>query len=363
VGERVLRSLTINETEALRAAGAAESMTRLLEAKGPEAKMVAWAHNAHFQRTPFFPGVQSMAGHLSRSLGDEHVTVGFAFGEGEFRGIDLASGEIRAFGLAPAPPGTFDAALATVDHPIYAIDLRKSPRSGPTHEWLRGCPPMRVMTSVWTDDEDLATAVWDPLDKPNGFSWADPRDCFDILIYVKTTTAARGHHDWPWAEFSPVRGEVHADPGALRPEAGSDGQPIGWLAELGSGPAAYSLEITDGACAVSRGSAPAYWPGDAQLSRTFKANAYRGTRVRFSARTGSDRAEIGDGTYVYLRADPPASAAQGQFTYDNPLAFALGSQHAELEVSPSAETLTIGLVFSGIGQAEFHDLAFSAVDG
>jgi erythromycin esterase len=359
-GERQLRCLTVNERFAMRSGSAAETIGRLLDTAGPESRMVAWAHNGHFQRTSFVPGVEPIGARLSTAFGSRHVTLGFAFNEGQFRAIDLASGEIRAFTLPPSPAGTLDAALATFDAPMFALDLRAAPRSGPAHEWLASGPPMRVMTSTWTDDEELVSTVWGPLDKPNSLSWADPRDCFDLLIFVRSTTASRGNHpDWPNG-FVSLAEEVLPSPGNLGFVAGPDGHPTGWLVQSGAGPAAYRVEVADGALMMSRSGTPPYWGGDARVSRAFSAEPYRERRVRFSVRIEDGFAGAGRGE-AYLRVNGPGPAVPSQYSVQFPLALALGSRSLEADVPPVAESITIGLVGSGNGRAVFRNPSFEVL--
>ena len=360
-GERLLRSVTVNERFAGRSSGAAETIGRLLELAGTESRMVAWAHNGHFQRANFVPGVESIGARLSKSFGKRHVTLGFAFSEGQFRAIDLASGEIRVFTLPPSPVGSLDAALATFDAPIFAIDLREAPRSGAVHEWLAGEPPTRVMTSTWTEDEELVSTVWGPLDKPNSLNWADPRDCFDILIFVRSTTASRGNHpDWP-NSFLSLTEDVLPSAGYLGFVADADGRPEGWLIQSAPRPAGYRVDVADGALVMSRGGAPSYWGGDGRVSRAFSAVPYRGRRVRFSVRIEAESAGTSGRAQAYLRMDGPAAAVPSQYAVRFPLALALGSGDLEADVPPAAESITIGLVLSGNGRAVFRDPAFQAL--
>ena len=61
------------------------------------------------------------------------MNFGFAFDQGSFRALDMADKSgVHPFTVAPAPEGTLDAALAATGIPIFALDLRTSPKDGPS---------------------------------------------------------------------------------------------------------------------------------------------------------------------------------------------------------------------------------------
>ena len=53
----------------------------------PHEKMIVWAHNVHVQFS--HDGARSMGRHLRERLGADYLAVGFLFGHGEFRAVEL----------------------------------------------------------------------------------------------------------------------------------------------------------------------------------------------------------------------------------------------------------------------------------
>jgi erythromycin esterase len=142
------------------------------------AKIVLWAHNFHVMNGTDPMGIQMMGGRLRKIYGDQMVTFGFAFNQGSFRGA-LGAG-YKDYTVSPLSNESLDATLAASGIPLFALDLRAAPKSGPVAEWLAAEHPTRnVMTGYM--EEHPEHSVFKQVVK----------DRYDALLFVEKTTAAR----------------------------------------------------------------------------------------------------------------------------------------------------------------------------
>src|SRR5262249_52954527 len=149
-------------------------------AEGPGARAVLWAHNGHVQHAPD-AGLINMGSHLRAELGGaDYRAVGFAFDQGGFRAVGPDS-VLRDYVVGPAPEDFVDGALAATGIPLFALDLMHIPAAGPVAAWMAAMPNQRSIGAIFDPDNELAYA-----------DMSDPRDNFDVLVFVETTTAARG---------------------------------------------------------------------------------------------------------------------------------------------------------------------------
>lgn len=162
----------------------AENVRWVLETLGPDARVMLWAHNWHVTTKPMAPGTGRMGTHLAEALGDEYVAVGFAFDRGQFRAGDrrpgAEPGSHAAMAVGPAKEGSIDAVLAGAGLPLFALDLRAVPASGPVAAWMAAPHPLRdVGASFLPSGEDgyyLDTALLDD---------------YDAIVFVGETSASR----------------------------------------------------------------------------------------------------------------------------------------------------------------------------
>ncbi len=114
-----------------------------LEREGPEGRIVLWAHNSHLQKSPleFDDDLSPAQGaalekrlgeFLDSMIGDDYVSVGFAYGQGTDSGWSSYQTDIPN----PPRPGSLDEAMARVGLPMFVLDLRSVPREGLAYEWL-----------------------------------------------------------------------------------------------------------------------------------------------------------------------------------------------------------------------------------
>src|SRR5262249_8215864 len=95
---------------AIRDPAMAETALALLDAEGPGAKAILWAHNGHVKRSPGFDfpnwpfrlETPLMGNELYRKLGAEYVPVGFAFNQGGLR-VQVAGRDMGTRVVGPAP--------------------------------------------------------------------------------------------------------------------------------------------------------------------------------------------------------------------------------------------------------------------
>jgi len=157
-----------------------------LRQDGPAGRVVVWAHDYHTSRTAisFFEG-QSMGEALARRFQRGYLSVGFAFGAGEFMaewypapGTSQPSGVTRQGQLTTlhvgAPrPGDGEYALAALTPRDFTLDLR-----GVTPAWMKREQTFRRYGSgyndLWADQSRLRSSL---------------TKTFDVLVFVHRTTA------------------------------------------------------------------------------------------------------------------------------------------------------------------------------
>ncbi|MGH8248661.1 MAG: erythromycin esterase family protein, partial [Gammaproteobacteria bacterium] len=122
---------------------------------------------------------EPMGASLRKMFGDQMVVFGFAFNQGSFQAIRQGKG-LQTFTVPPAPPASLDATLAATGIPLFALDLRKAPKSGPVAAWLIESHKTRSIGAVYAEDT------------PHGYmSDLKALDNFDALLFIEKTTAAR----------------------------------------------------------------------------------------------------------------------------------------------------------------------------
>jgi erythromycin esterase len=162
----------------------AENVRRILDDEGPGAKIVLWAHNGHVAKDKHMWTPRPMGRFLREALGDALYAFGFSFHRGSFRAYNLSEKKdaregVVPFTVQPPPAETLEGTLAATGMPILAMDLRRLPKSGPAHEWLRRGQLTREVGAVFSDEGEYLTPVL-------------PLDSYDGLLFVENTTPSRG---------------------------------------------------------------------------------------------------------------------------------------------------------------------------
>jgi erythromycin esterase len=340
----------------------AENVGALMAFDGPDAKMVLWAHNGHAQRASYAgQDIESMGGHLHRMFGADHVVVGFSFNQGSFQAMGSKGEGLVEFTVEGAPEHSLDAVGALVGPAVFAVDLRTAPSSGPVHEWLASKPRTRSIGALFGHDVEQYFLV--PV---------DPRDNFDIVVFVETTNAARRN---PTAVRPPVVGmAVEATPKNLDfADLDEDRRPVGWTLPAqpprGAHTATLASDGPDGAAElnIARAESPWRW-GDGIVRQAFDAAPYRGARVRFEADIRAE-APVGGGGLIGVTARRPA-AEGGMLRGPETVAHADSSgaivregswsrRSVELDIPDDATEVVVAMLLAGNGDAWFANLAVS----
>ncbi|MFO0830287.1 MAG: erythromycin esterase family protein [Phycisphaerales bacterium] len=151
-----------------------EAMARnvlwLLE-QNPDAKVVLWAHNMHMSTQPGFQGR-----FLRDALGDQYVSVGFAAGAGQYYAMPGPARQGFVHDLTPAAPDSVEALFEQAGFTIAALDLHKAEKKTAGSRWAFEPRTIRTIGALATDEQFGRYAM---------------RDTFDVLIYIRDTTAAR----------------------------------------------------------------------------------------------------------------------------------------------------------------------------
>ena len=173
----VLQCMQTRAHEVSRDSSMAANVKWMLD-HSPRGKIVLWAHNGHVMTA----GGNSMGSALRRIYGDQMVVFGFAFNQGSFRAVAQGGGGLKEFTVPPAPAGSMDATLATSGFPIFAVDLRDAPKTGPVASWLNSEHGTRSIGAAYPRDSPYAD-IFDQV----------VAQAYDALLFVEKTTASRGN--------------------------------------------------------------------------------------------------------------------------------------------------------------------------
>jgi erythromycin esterase len=177
----------------------ADNVSALLEAEGPQTKALLLAHNEHVQRAPvswFSPVMtfSSMGNFLHARFGAEQAVIGFSFNQGSFRAVATTDSldpgsaydpRMHEWAVGAAPAHFVDAALARTGLPLFALNLKAVPQNGPVAQWMASKPWQRAIGLSFS--HGTVNAPPPPI-KPYQKS-GDPRDRYDVLVFVESTTA------------------------------------------------------------------------------------------------------------------------------------------------------------------------------
>jgi erythromycin esterase len=352
------------KSHVIREQSMAGNIRALLKAEGPDAKALLWAHNGHVQRAPIpalagLVDVVTMGSLLHAEFGDEMVVVGFGFNQGGFQARGGGDSQLRDHVVGPAPESFFDAALAATGIPLFALDLKHVPADGPAAKWMVSKPPQRSIGAVFDPARD---------GKHPNIDVYDPRSCFDVLLFVETTTAARGNKR-P-AQTDPATGANRAPTNLAL--AGSGAVPDGWRM-LNRSLYPYAATVVEEespgggrAVRIARAGSPLPW-GDGALTQSFPVTQWRGRQVVFSAAVSAEEARAGTGARLVVRVLPKGSdnvdaveaiqVVQSDFVVSAPK---WTRQSLAVDIPRDAERLQISLVVTGNAVGWFGDLRFDA---
>lgn len=169
----VLQGMQMRSNEVSRDRSMADNVKWIVD-RSRGAKVVLWAHNGHVATAG-----ESMGSALRKRFGDQMVVAGFAFNQGSFQAISPGQ-QLRQFTVPAAPPGSLDATLAAAEIPLFAIDLRQAPRSGPVAAWMNEPHKSRSIGAMYSEQTPDAYMID-----------VAAREWFDVILFVDKTAAAR----------------------------------------------------------------------------------------------------------------------------------------------------------------------------
>ena len=179
---RVLEQwVELNEQEsddfALRDRAMADNLRWIAEVAEPEARIVAWAHNAHVANA--VTSRPWMGSHLAKELGDAYLPIGFLFHHGSFQANDYTGARrgLAEFTLGAPLPGTLEDTFARAGWPLAVLDLRRPP-AGAVADWLDRRQRMRETGAGFSNEQNMLVSRVLPHE-------------FEAVIYVESTTRAR----------------------------------------------------------------------------------------------------------------------------------------------------------------------------
>jgi len=173
----VMQCMQMRAKEVSRDRSMADNIKWILD-NNPGAKIVLWAHNGHVA-TGGYGGYEPMGVALRKMFGAQMVVFGFAFNQGSFQAVEIGKG-LHDFNVPVAPLGSLDATFAATGIPLFALDLRDAPKSGPVAEWLSAPHTSRSIGAVYS--ESSAAQYLMDLTAPHSY---------DAMLFVEKTTAAR----------------------------------------------------------------------------------------------------------------------------------------------------------------------------
>jgi erythromycin esterase len=331
----------------------AENVRWALDHEGEDGKVIVWAHNGHISaeaEARFAP----LGHHLRTFLGEAYTAVGLFFDEGEFRAFAVPrtiGARTRTFRVGPAPTGTLEEALRTAASDRFGLTLRDLPEGGPVAAWFEA--EHRERGIGWAFDPD----------KPDyGLGSGRPRRSYDILFYVKGSTATR-----PLASAEPEAFPVLDAPTDLDLEAAD---PARAWSVFGSA-YGYSIAATrerpfQGASALVV--ARAAWPLRAEAfggaRQRVRAELWRGSTLhaRLAARVDDART---DGARVWVRASRDAGVSSKEVGFAEMRVRGTGFRSYELTmaVPGDADTLDFGIALVGDGRAFLDAVVLEKVAG
>ncbi|MCK6477002.1 MAG: erythromycin esterase family protein [Phycisphaerales bacterium] len=149
----------------------AENVGWILD-QNPGARAVLWAHNWHVRdESPW------MGSHLRARYGKDYVNLAFCSSSGQYYAVNAGRGGMGVHALQEPPPDSFEAMLQADGRPILLVDLRAAVPGDPASGWLTESRPFGGVIGA--------------LQMPHHYFPAQMRGPFDLLLYIRDTTAAR----------------------------------------------------------------------------------------------------------------------------------------------------------------------------
>lgn len=171
----------------------AENAKWILENEGPDTRMVVWAHNFHISVAPY-PGrpYVFMGMHLRKMLGNDFISLGFAFNRGSFQALDFTTPRpgyfiLKRFSVGPYT-GSYGKAMARTGLPFFYLDLRRFPSKGVVHDWFARPHVLKWINTIYDGEKEIKHLFHLP-------------SLHDGVIFIEKTTRAR---PLPSSDSAPV---------------------------------------------------------------------------------------------------------------------------------------------------------------
>jgi erythromycin esterase len=333
----------------------AENVAWVLDAFGPGARMVLWAHNGHVSRAAESPMGVTMGANLSRRYGKDLVVFGFAFDQGTFQAV--GDGGLRNFTVPAAPSGSVDAMLRATGLQLFALDLRQLRSSSPAGQWLASRRVTRSVGAMYSEATADQYFVREVLPAR-----------YDVLAFVATTTAARPNTP---AASARTQKRPPPEPAAVNlsfEDGPLAGAPKGWTTSRQAAEEGWTVVVTDRdpfegkfAVTISRARTDAPKTFGNVLQR-IDATPWRGKRIRLRAAVKADVAGTGGQAQLWMRVDRPGGK-MGFFDNmdDHPIHDpAWRVYEIEGDVAGDAEAIAFGLFVLTGGKAYLDSVSLAA---
>ena len=119
----------------------------------PLSRIMVWAHNSHIKKSG-----GSMGKYLKDSLGDDYVTVGFTFYDGDYTAVGLGGKNHQAY------PGTLEYLLEQLNQYAFILDLKKIRlENDPIMKWIENVD-VRQVGGLKVDKEFYTTKITEDFD-------------------------------------------------------------------------------------------------------------------------------------------------------------------------------------------------------
>ena len=131
--------------------------------------MILWAHNGHIQKTGIWMGQ-----FLKETFGADYISIGFTFHQGEYTA--WGKNRLSHYEAQKSYSGTYEYFFASINEPIFLLDLRKLSPVNDANKWLH---------------ENLEFRTTGAVKNPEEFSEIRITDNFDIIIFINETDYSR----------------------------------------------------------------------------------------------------------------------------------------------------------------------------
>ena len=135
----------------------ADNVGWLLDHEPAGTRMILWAHNGHVAVAR--ADQVSMGAQLRRRFGADYVSVGFLFGQGSFRTVEVQSQRavLVEHAVGPAPADHVTAPFVATRRNVVVADLRAA--RGAVAAYFAAEHPMREAGGTFSSEADLTTPV------------------------------------------------------------------------------------------------------------------------------------------------------------------------------------------------------------